>query len=126
LNIERSEVLESSFNTPFGRFKDSALLHSRFKRHFVPFNCFATLSIQALLRSVQEKHHILNADRRLKAAKRLLNTERSKVFESSFNTPFGRFKNSSTATQCSRKTPQFERCEATIESRVAAIEHRTQ
>jgi hypothetical protein len=28
-----------------------------FKRHFVPFNCFAALSIPALFRSVQKRSH---------------------------------------------------------------------
>jgi len=89
---------------------------------------------------VQEKY------RNLKAAKRLLNTERSEVLEPHiaaiephemgierhvvaieyFSLPSVVSKiQTSRYARCSRKIPQFERCEATIESRVAAIEHRT-
>jgi hypothetical protein len=65
----------------------------KFKRHYVPFNCFTMFSIQALHRSVQKRSHLL------KSAYLGLKIERSEI---------------------------LERCAAAFESRVAAIEHRTQ
>ncbi|WP_400167895.1 hypothetical protein [Fidelibacter multiformis] len=47
----------------------------KFKRHFVPFNGFAALSIPALLHSVQKRGHPF------KSAYLELNTERSEVLE---------------------------------------------
>jgi hypothetical protein len=70
----------------------------KFKRHYVPFNCFTLFSIQALLRSVQKRRHLF------KSAYLELNTERSEVLEPN--------------------EMGFERRQA-LEYRIAAIEHRT-
>jgi hypothetical protein len=47
----------------------------KFKRHYVPFNCFTSFSIQALLRSVQKRSHPL------KSAYLGLKIERSEILE---------------------------------------------
>jgi hypothetical protein len=55
----------------------------KFKRHFVPFNYFAALSIQPPSAFKDSRcRHLNAAQQRLKAAKRLLNTERSEMLES--------------------------------------------